>query len=353
LRDEFSDYENTVTFISSLEAWFDHRWGDRGSALPGLLVEFDRFPDLDGLTPDFAVRFRRPYLLVGEHMKAFRKGKRGREDVAQLVAYSRWQPKGGKNRVPHDVAVFVDIFSEDVAAIQMKAAWATEGPSCPQAPVVILGYARDTERVGGDWYKCRWRRDAGNRRFTSPNICDDPKQGDLNRILATSDHHAIPVDRHALDLSKRNPLINDQPPPLYTLVRILYPALFQLLTDDERDQLQASQHIVKAVSREDILAAPILCAIKPRPRVIQDALDFLVSPLRLASKGKAVPLQYSVTLSLKQFGNTDWREFFSEKAARALVRKLRTPRRRGGKASVHPKQLDLFQSPEGPPDTGH
>ena len=27
---DFSNYENDVTFICSLESWFEHRWGDAG-----------------------------------------------------------------------------------------------------------------------------------------------------------------------------------------------------------------------------------------------------------------------------------------------------------------------------------
>ena len=44
LKKEFSNHENSVTLIASLEAWFDFRWGKQGKVYPGLLERFDRFP---------------------------------------------------------------------------------------------------------------------------------------------------------------------------------------------------------------------------------------------------------------------------------------------------------------------
>ena len=341
--DDFSNYENAVTFIGSLESWFDHRWGEAGQDVPGLLVRFDRFPEIEGLTPDFIAYFRTPYALVGEHIKTFRKGLQGQGDVKQLVAYSRWNAKEGNVQLPHDVAVFVDVFSDDVAAEQMQSAWNAPAPSCPQVPVVILGYSRDSERASGEWYKCKWRKHEGNRAFSIPNVCADSTKANLNSLFVGSTHHAIPVDRHALDLTKRNPLVNDAPPALYSLVRLVYPALFELLTDEERDQLQADQRVVKVVSRDIILASNILSGVRPRPRVVQDALDFLVSPLELASRNNSDPPQYSVMIDLKQFSRRDWKDVFCEKAARALVRQLRVraPSRRASLPDS--KQLRLFE----------
>ena len=306
-QDAFSDYENTVTFISSLEAWFTFRWGDEGQEIPGLLLKFDRFPELGSLTPDFAVYFRRPYVVVGEYLKTFRKGRQGLKDVDQLVAYSRCVPSPGQPQVAHDVLVFTDIFSDDVAAVQMEQAWARDKNSRPGVPVVILGYTRDTERASGQWYKCKWRKHAGNRRFSTPNISDDPKTADLNKVLVSPTHHAIPVDRHALDFTRRNPLVNDKPPALYTLVRLVYPALFHLLDDDERDRLQADQRITKTVTR--------------------DGMD---------------PCKYAVMIDIKEFSKRDWKDFFSERAARALVRKLKSSSRRPRRSSVDAKQLKLW-----------
>ena len=341
----FSDYENAVAFISALEAWFDHRWGEGGEDVPGLLREFDRFPQIDGLTPDFMAYFRRPYVLVGEHMKTFRKAAQGREDVKQLVAYSRLSPGDGGGQLPHDVVVFVDIFSDDVAADQMEDAWTGPEASRPRAPIVILGYSRETDRASGEWYKCKWRKHNGNRQFSTPNICGDPRQADLNALFVGTTHHAIRVDRQALELSKRKPLINDPPPALYSLVRLVYPALFELMDDDERDQLGADQPVVKVVTRDAILSSDILRGVTPRPRVVQEALDFLVSPLGLATRDSSDPAQYSGRVSLKQFSRQDWKKFLSEKAARVLVRKLKSRGRGRRRSSVGPKQLRLFEYP--------
>ena len=342
-HEQFSNYENAVTFICSLETWFEHRWGDEGTEGPRELVEFDRFPKLDVLTPDFLVRFARPYLLIGEHIKTFRRGVEARKDVEQITAYSRWEPCDGSEKVPHDVVVFVDVFSDDEAAEQMEAAWAKPEEARPKAPVVILGYSRDTERVNGDWYKCKWRKHAGNRQFSTPNICSDAARGDLNAVFAGRKHHAIPVDKQALDVTKRNPLVNDPPPPLYTLVRLLYPALFDLMDDAERDQLQSDRRLEKTVTRDQILAAPILAGTTIRPGVIQDALDFLIFPMRLAKRDRSQPPRYAVTIDFKLFSKRDWKDLFSDRAARALVRKLKAAGLRRAKAIDDSKQLKLFQ----------
>ena len=307
------------------------------------MVKFDRFPEIEGPTPDFIAYFRTPYALVGEHIKTFRKGSQGQGDVKQLVAYSRWNAKDGNVILPHDVAVFVDVFSDDVAAEQMQSAWSASEPSCPRVPVVILGYSRDSERASGEWYKCKWRKHVGNRAFSVPNVCADAKKANLNSLFVGSTLHAIPVDKHALDLTKRNPLVNDSPPALYSLVRLVYPALFELLTDEERDQLQADERVIKMVSRDTILASNILSGIGPRPKVVQDALDFLVSPLDLASRDNSDPPQYSVTIDMKQFGRRDWNEFLSEKAARALVRKLKVQALGRRRSSTNSGQGRLFE----------
>jgi hypothetical protein len=340
--EEFSNYENAVTFISSLESWFEYRWGSEGAESPGQLVEFDRFPNLDGLTPDFAVRFARPYLLLGEYIKTFRSGEQGRKDVEQLVAYSRWEPHDCQQRVSHDVVAFVDVFSDDTASEHLEVAWAQGEDVRPKVPIVILGYSRDTERVNGEWYKCKWRKHAGNRQFSQPNICQDAAMGDLNHVFGVRTHHAIPVDKHALDVTKRNPLVNDRPPPLYTAIRVLYPALFDLMDDNERDQLLSDQRVEKAVTRDELLSAPILADVKPRPRVMQDALDFLVSPLGLAKRTVSEPPTYSITIDLKEFGRRDMKDFFSAKAARAIVRKLKSANVRRRRLAADPKQLNLF-----------
>jgi len=340
--DEFSDYENAVAFISALEAWFDHRWGEQGQDVAGLLVRFDRFPEIDGLTPDFIAYFRRPYVLVGEHVKTFRKGVQGRKDVKQLVAYSRWKAEDGDRRPPHDVVVFVDIFSDDVAAEQMERALDGPESSRPDAPIVILGYSRETGRASGEWYKCKWRKHNGNSRFCTPNICSDSTRADLNALFVDRTHHAIRVDREALEIAKRKPLVNDAPPPLYSLVRLVYPAIFELLNDEERDQLGADQAIFKTVTREAILSAEILSEVNPRARIVQEALDFLVSPLEMATRNDSEPPQYQVKVDLKQFARQDWKDFMSQRAARALVRRLKTRGRRRRGPSVDAKQLRLF-----------
>ena len=117
---------------------------------------------------------------------------------------------------------------------------------------------------------------------------------------------------------------------------------FHLLDDDERDRLQADQRITKTVTRDAIMASPTLRSIVPRPRIIQEALDFLVAPLGLASRDGMDPCKYAVMIDIKEFSKRDWKDFFSERAARALVRKLKSSSRRPRRSSVDAKQLKLW-----------
>ena len=124
LRADASDYESTVIFVSSLEAWFRYRWGENGREQPGRLREFDRFPDCGGRTPDFIAYFTTPYVLCGEYKKTFHRLPVARDDIEQIVAYSKWRPLGGavEPEPAYDVVLIVGTHSDDVAGEELARA---------------------------------------------------------------------------------------------------------------------------------------------------------------------------------------------------------------------------------------
>ena len=284
LRAQFSNYENAVILISSLEAWFEYRWGDGGKEAPGNLVKFDRFPHCDSLTPDFLAFFKTPYVLCGECMKTFRRGRGAEDDVKQIVAYSRWRPESAEQEVApgYDVLLILSTHSDDVAGQELSRAAARDPELIPQAPVVIVGYMRDDERVSGQWYDLKWRPQ-NNCCFTTPNVLPPEEGQDLNALITKAVHCAIPVDQAAVAISGRAPLINDCPPPFYTAVRILLPALNQLLAPDQQDVLRTGDTVQLTFTQEKLLDTEVLQSMSPPGEYVRTALAWLVQ-IGLAEK---------------------------------------------------------------------
>lgn len=272
----FSDYENAVHFISSIESWFDKGWGPSGRS-PGWLEKFDRFPEIDGCTPDFVAYFKTPYVLCGEHLKNFRR--QGTADVKQVVKYSRLKDKlpPEYRSAGFDVLILVGTSSDDVAAEQLECARRdADLHARPVAPTVVVGYHRDSEKINGEWYELKWRDHHGNCRFTDPNVLRGPKSKGLNQLIADALFCPVQVDHQALTLAGRIPLTNDAPPAMYAAIRIVYPILNSLMTEDERDELQAAGVVEKEVDIQDIAGTPHLHGLRIPKHFISDALDFLV-----------------------------------------------------------------------------
>jgi hypothetical protein len=324
----FSNYANAVTLICSVEAWLEECWGPSGKEGPGQLTEFDRFPNVDGLTPDFVAVFKTPYVLCGEHKTTFPDGPGSQEDVRQIIAYSRWKPNAGKAGAAAtcDVMLLVGTHSDDIAARHIHAASEGADPDLhPVAPIVILGFYPQVDRVQGDWYDLKWRQMPGNSRFSDPNVTTDRTRKDLNQLIADATHYAIKVDRAALDLTGRNPFINDNPPALYTCVRVLFPALTELLTEDEKDALRLSGRVEKAVSRQDILRVQNLASVSPPERYIQEALKLLVDMKIARPVRDSDPPTYTIKLDIEAL--RDLREVLPEKEARAILSRMKLRRR--------------------------
>jgi hypothetical protein len=337
IRAEFSDYENAVTLISSVEAWIEHEWGGNGKSGKHL-VKFDRFPVLgDNLTPDFIAEFDTPYVLCGEHKKNYHPNSDDRE---QIIAYSNWQPPNVP-RPGYDVLLLVSTHNDDAAA---KDIYGDGKEPKPQANVVIVGYFREAERVNGEWFSLKWRDHGGkNRKFSKPNATGKREEKGLNSLLSNKPTCSIQVSKPAIDLSGRNPIINDEPPPLYTAVRIIQPAINELLTDADRDTLASARRVEKTLSRTDILSTDILRRLSIREKTVQLALDFLVK-VGLAKKlPEADPPKYSLTVDLK-FLKSDSMELMSKKAAFALVPKIKGLRGRPAKRRASKGQMNLFDS---------
>ena len=331
LRAEFSNYENAVVLICSLEAWLEHKWGPDGEN-PGRLVKFDRFPEVDDWTPDFMVHFNTGYVLWGEHQTTFRLGEGQEEDIRQIMGYALWkgasdsQARGGN----HDVIVLVKTHSDDRAAQAIDEArkQAIANGNAP-APVILLGCYPD-RGANGEWYDLKWRSHHNNCRFSSPNATDVAGAPDLNSAIVDVPHCPIRIDKSVILGSERNPLINDCPPPLYTVVRIILPVVNQLLSDDERDELRYTGKTQKTVTRRDIVSADMFEGTQVRERYIQNGLD-LLEKLDLAKCDQnCEPPRYAVVIDIRKI--KDLLAWISEKGARTFVADLKRRRKTSPRA---------------------
>lgn len=353
LLEEYSNYGNTVTLIASLEQWFDHRWGASGTEHSGLLEAFDRFPLIASRRPDFEVRFRTPYALIGECKKVLH-SKETSDDLDQVMAYAT-HSETRLYGVPCDVLVLVNSENDDKAAesLMSRCQWptSTDEHTVQVRPIVVLGCYLDAQGIHGEWYKLKWRGHYQNHRFHKPNICNDGSTKDLNALIADaeSSFHPIPVNRSAVGRAGRSPFINDPPPALYTVDRLVVPVLSGLLTDEDRDELQATGKVVKVFAKADILGSDLVARLDPKPprldTWVETALDCLVATLKWAELVEGThPKQYRVMIDGKWL-KRDIREWGADRAAAAAVKTKISRRRsrRGRDIPYDPTQAKMFK----------
>jgi len=340
LRAEVANYAETVRLISSFEQWIEFLWGSDGE-VASTLDKFERFARCDSLRPDFLASFRKSYRLCGEVKKTFRGGKgsgrdseeqggeRPGKDVGQVLGYTHYLSATSGDHGAGDVLLLVHTHTVDAAAKAVATAGTSRVPEeGPAGPIVIVGYVPDA-RANGDWYDLKWWDLKGNSRFSEPNVTSDAAHADLNSLIVDVDHCPIRVDLEALDISSRNPLINDDPPPLYTVAYVVFPAISELLTEAERDELQTEGRVEKKISRESLMKAECVAAIMPPEGYIQDALDAMVEKGWARRVRNVDPPEYAVNLNLKTLPR-DLIEILADRGAAADVAKLfgRARRRR-------------------------
>ena len=340
---EFSNYEETVSLISSFQKWVEYLWGpaEHTEHIQATLIEFERRPQCNGLKPDFLASFNTRYRLCGEVMKTFRREAGSEEDLQQLLNYSTYLTRTSAGWTNSDIVLLVVMEAADAAALAIQRASSAAEESGAGVPIVILGYRRDV-RANGEWYVLKWWELPGNSRFSRPNVVYQPEDRDLNHHLTAQAHCAIPVDLAALSISSSNPFTNDDPPAIYTAALVVWPAVLSLLTEDEQDELQAVGRVQKQVSRASLMSSDLLAGIAPRPpeAYIQKALELLVTS-RCATIARGVePAEYLVVIDRKHEG-WDLVDLIGERAARAelaqLLRRGRRARRREQR-----KQTRLF-----------
>jgi hypothetical protein len=296
---------------------------------------------------------------------------RGRKKAAdQILKYASHSPAWGKatkrtqkahksngtdsGSAAFDVVVIVPAENDDAAAESINKAreehfkkHAKGDAKAKLAPIVVLGCYRDRESANGHWYKLKWRGAFDNCRFTSPNVTKSKSSKDLNALLVDSQFHPIPVTSPVLGLASRHPFINDEPPPQYTAVRLITPAIAEVLTPDDRDTLQMTGRVEKTVSRATILATDAARSLDPQPGKlaswVEAALEFMVTELKWATKiPKTHPQEYKITVD-KIFLNADQIEWFSDRAARKSIEasnRAKSPKRFKGDAAGQMKMFD-------------
>jgi hypothetical protein len=313
-ENQYSDYENLVTLVSSLQNWFEREWG-HGSKTKSL-TKFDRFFSEEGsrgvLTPDFVASFRTPYILWGECMKTFRPlGKGGEEDAKQILSYARFAPPPiGETSPGYDVVVFVGTHSDTAAQDALMNAKKEPG----LAPIVVIGFYKDEEKVQGDWYNLKWRDLEGvNSRFTEPNVTDRRNEG-LNKILVAATNYPIQVDMQCILIGEHRPFVNDPPPPFYTFVRVIYPAISQLLDQTETDRLMARGAVEKNFTQDDLQNVPLLHGKEYPKRYISEALQWMAEKGFLRRDPKSRPMLYTWKMDWRK--KKDLKEWILEKASK-------------------------------------
>jgi len=340
LKAEFAAYEAANTLVCVIQNWLDYMWGLEG--ICGEAMElFDRFPRIqDKWKPDFLVRFRNGYYLIGEIMRTFRPAS---EDVKQLIAYSRFDLGSGCH---HDVLLIVRAENDDVACSAMASmSHRPNEEDRPVSPIVVLGYYRDNDAVNGEILLLKWRDQAGNSRFSPENVPADAGAADLNSEICDKPYCPLRINDRVVCLKDRYPFINDEPPPIYTAVWAIWPAIALLLNDEERDEMQMRGIVDKEVSTEDILLLPDSSDAGLSIGLINKAFSFLESVDLAKRVHKDSEMKYVVHFRQSPSKLSDMLDFFADKQARSRIRlEKRSKHSHGGRRRQRnsPEQTSLF-----------
>jgi hypothetical protein len=340
IRAEFDNYEKAVTLISSVEQWLLFKYGPDGQIAHTLQdQDFDRFPQCDGLTPDFLARFLTNYRLCGEVVKTYRQSSQSPKDLDQVVRYTRYLRDTSGTQGTGDLLLLVHPHTIPNATADIAAASEREEAAArPQCQVVIVSYIRE-QGANGEWYDLKWWDLPGNSRFSYPNAVSEEGKQDLNDLLTRVPHCGIPVDLLALDISARNPLINDPPPPLYTVVRVIFPAINELLTEEERDTFRTEGRVEKRISWQSLMSADCMLDRAAPQGLIQSALAFMAQYKWAARVPDTDPPEYTVVLDMKNL-RRDLKDLHGERAARDDVDRLLRRKSRARKRAAK-KQLSF------------
>ena len=340
LHVEFDNYAQTVTLVSSVEGWVRHKWGPAGEVAP-TLETFDRFPQCGEYRPDFLARFRTGYRLCGEVVRTFRNSDASRKDTEQLVAYTHHLKETADGGSCGDVLLLLHPYTDGIAAGALVNAAASKlEEQRPQTPIVIVGYMLD-RRAMGEWYDLMWRDQPGNARFSEPNVVPIGEGTGLNDLVTAVPHVAIPVDSAALDVFTSNPLINDDPPPFYAAVVVIIPAINELLSEEDRDELSTVGRVSKRVSRDMLAATECISSVNPPSRYLQVGLDFMVEHGWARTIADTAPPEYDVEVNLKRLQGKDPARLLLQQAARRFVDRILAQRARARRRAAK-SQLRLL-----------
>lgn len=318
-----ANYEAAVTLICVVQNWLDYNWGEEGLC-PGAMRKFDRFPTIDNHTPDFLVSFSNGYHLLGEAMRTFRTGIEGQKDSEQVLAYSKCRVEGSH----HDVLVLVRTENDDVACSAIAAMRESrDAAKRPAAPIVLLGYHKDPA-VDGEYLILKWRDLQGNSRFSPENVPTSGSVADLNSEICNRSHCALRIDERVVHLKNCYPLTNDEPPPIYTAMFAVWPAIAVLLSEDERDEMERRGEVEKEVTIQDLLACSTVPDAGLSVRRVEKALSFLEG-VGLAKRvhddqAKRYRVQFQQPPKRSEL------DFFADKEARSRLRlekQIRRPSR--------------------------
>jgi hypothetical protein len=170
----------------------------------------------------------------------------------------------------------------------------------------------------------------------------------LNKILIDSSHLAVPIRKLALELKKRLPFINDDPPGIYTAVRLVIPAINSLLTDAERDELQSVGSVEKLVTKAEVMRSTIVQGLQQTPTGLSDwvdsALQFLADELKCAKKVSGDPPQYRILID-HHLIVSDHKELLSDQAGYRAAREAKRGRKGARRTLRFKDQGNLFGDP--------
>ncbi|OJU61399.1 MAG: hypothetical protein BGO01_04735 [Armatimonadetes bacterium 55-13] len=265
---DINNYSYKNKIVSSLDGAICKTWSKDTSLVK--VTERNRFPNVNGYTPDFMFGFSNGYHVICEFKTMWRPDGESDNDLVQLSSYKRLCSAEVEDKVglvptrKGDVMLIV-AGSNDEAACESIANCSHLGPGS----VVVTEAHYEGQAVNGEYIKFTYRKFGGqNGQFGEINAGEPGTEFDLNHWFVEKRGFSPKCDRESLLESGECPFVNDTPPPVYTIIEVIMPIINSLLDESHRDDIAMGNNISIQFSEEDIAKK----AVSKYPRVPNEKL---------------------------------------------------------------------------------
>jgi hypothetical protein len=229
VKNEFTTYDQTVDIVSCLEVVLEEVYHDAID----LFDRFPRFRDPD-LTPDGSVLFKNGYGLVVEVKRTLPDNDAGfLRSVQQLKRYDTeldMRTRDGGTRVPEvmDIALLIKADNANEIFTRFQRVCEEEGIAFDRN-LVLMEFYYDSSDTVSKYVIRKWI--GSNRPFR-----DELGEDGLEEVLGRRAKSLSVLPEQFISRKLASVFVNDDPPPIYTVVLLWTKVLHNLLEPEQREE---------------------------------------------------------------------------------------------------------------------